>query len=221
MMISSIRPSRRQIIYGCLATFSTVLALKSWIWPRWPVAASLNAQAVGQQLISNGFMAEELPPLAPRRQYEWATSAGIGFRIAPGQTLRLVRGQTRERFSMSASLLATADPSLRLQKRRILNGPLSQSAEGWNAGASLRQTCVVFNNDNRPNYAVVGDDLVALIDQRGTTRADRLRSLIGLQPPRSYECILISVRSASADSAPLDEQRWQRLLNALAPALRQ
>jgi len=217
-MVASRSISGRQSFFALLATIAVLLALKSIIWPRWPSASAINARAVSLQLKSHGFSAEPLASLPSRRRYEWATSEGLGYGIGEGQTLRLVRGIVRERLSFSASLLAASDPSLRLQKRQLLPGP-PQSAQGLNQAASMRQTCLVLGKAGMGGYGVTTDQLLPLVDQLPTDRLDRLRSLLGLQLPRRYECVLISVKGGRAGAGGIDEKRWQKLLEAIRPAL--
>lgn len=210
--------SGRQSFFALLATIAVLLALKSIVWPRWPSASPLSAKAVSQKLQTNGFAASPLPALPARRHYDWATSEGPGFGIGEGQTLRLVRGSVRERLTFSASLLAASDPSLRLEKRRILPGP-PLSAQGLNRSSMVRQTCLVIGKDDKGGYGMTVDQLLPLVDQLPADRRDRLKSLLGLQLPRSYECVLISVSGGRAGAGGIDEKRWQKLLSSIRPAL--
>jgi hypothetical protein len=210
--------SRRQTFFGLMASIAVLFALKSILWPRWPTASPLNAKAVALQLEENGFATQPLPKLPAKRHYDWATSEGLAYGIGEGQTLRLVRGIGRERLAFSASILAASDPSLRLQKRILLAGQ-PPSAQGLNQAAAVRQTCLVIGKANQGGYGVTRDQLLPLIDQLPADRSDRLRSLLGLQLPRSYECVLISVSGGRPGSSGIDDARWQKLLNAIRPAL--
>jgi hypothetical protein len=210
--------SPRQTFFGVMASIAVLFALKSILWPRWPTASPLNSKAVAPKLVDNGFDAQPLPKLPAKRNYDWATSEGLAYGIGEGQTLRLVRGTGRERLAFSASVLAASDPSLRLQKR-ILLASQPPSAKGINQGTPVRQTCLVIGKANQGGYGVTGTELLPLIDQLPTDRSDRLRSLLGLQLPRRYECVLISVSGGRPGSGGIDDERWQKLLNAIRPAL--
>lgn len=210
--------SPRQTFFGLMASIAVLFALKSILWPRWPTASPLNAKAVAQKLQVNGFAAQPLPQLPAKRHYDWATSEGLAYGIGEGQTLRLVRGIGRERLAFNASVLAASDASLRLQKRILLAGQ-PPSAKGINGGTAVRQTCLVIGKANQGGYGLTAAQLLPLIDRLPSDRRDRFRSLLGLQLPRSYECVLISVSGGRPGSGGIDDERWQKLLNAIRPAL--
>jgi hypothetical protein len=217
-MIRIAELSPRQSFFGLMAGVAVLLALKSILWPRWPKASPLNAEAVVQQLQTNGFTAKPLQPLPAKRNYDWATSEVLTYGIGQGQTLRLVRGTGRERLGFSASLLAGSDPTLRVQKRILLPGP-PPSAKGINQSTAIRQTCLVIGKVNQGGYGVTRDQLLPLIDKLPSDRSDRIRSILGLQPPRSYECVLISVSGGRPGAEVIEEKRWLKLLNTIRPAL--
>jgi hypothetical protein len=210
-------PSLRQGLLALLAASASGLAIQSLLWPRWPSAQPLQPELIRNALQSAGFEAHPRQPLPAHRSYERSTSAGLAFAIGEGQTLRLNRGRVRERLTLQAALLANADPGSRLQQRRLVNGP-PRSALGTIAGAPTRQTCLVLGKGGSSGFAVVGDELLLLVEQQPRSRTDRLQSLLGLRQPLDYGCVLISVSSAPADGA-ISEPRWQRLLTALQHAL--
>lgn len=209
--------SMRRFVLGGLAGLASLLALQSLIWPRWPVAAPLDRQALAAALRARGFEANALAVLPARRSFEQATSEGLGFAIGEGQTLRLVRGIVRERFSIQAALFAASDPALTLRDRRLLSGP-PPSALGRNGAAIARQTCLVSGPGGSGGFGVTGDQLLPLIDTLPSDRWQRLDVVLGSRLPRSYTCVLINV-SGSPGRGAIAEHRWQALLAALRSAL--
>lgn len=204
-------------VLAALATLASLLALKALIWPRWPTAAPLNQQAIAQRLRSHGFESNPVAPLPARRSYKRATSEALGFAIGDGETLRVMRGSARERLDLQMAFLAASNPALTLQKRQVVAGPIL-SAIGENGGTQLRQTCQVSGSGGQGGYGVTDESLLNLVDRLPSDRWQRLQVLLGSRLPRDYSCVLISV-SARAGSPAIGGQRWQRLLEALRPAL--
>lgn len=214
---SVLQPVLRPVLAG-LAALASVAAIQSIVWPRWPSVRPLDGPAIARQLRAAGFEAVPLAPLPARRSSERSTSPGLVYRIGAGETLRVQRGRSRERMTFQAAGLANTDPSLKLEKRQLLAGP-PPSALGQVAGSAVRQTCLVIGAGSRGGYGVVDEQLWPLVDQVSVGRNHQLKALVGLQPSRSYECVLISV-SAAKGGPPISEERWQRLLTAIRPALR-
>jgi hypothetical protein len=208
----------QRVLFGSLATLACLAALKSLVWPRWPAVAPLDRQSVSQSLRAAGFDAVPIATLPARRSFERATSPLLGFGIGQGETLRLLRGSSRERIPFQAALLAASDPVLKLQNRQLLNSS-PPSALGKVGGASVRQTCLVIGQGSLGGYGVIDEQLWPLVDQVSSDRRRQLEAQLGLRSMRSYECVLISV-SSQKGAAPIQESRWNRLLDAIRPALR-
>jgi hypothetical protein len=211
-------PSALRPFLGVLAALASLAALRSLVWPRWPSVRPLDGAAIAGQLRAVGFEAVPLTPLPARRSSERTTSPGLSYGIGAGETLRVLRGRSRERLTFQAALLANADPALKLQQRQLLTGP-PPSALGQVAGSPVRQTCLVFGEGSSGGFGVDGEKLLTLVDQADVGRNHQLKALLGLRPSRSYECVLISV-SGPKGGQPISEGRWQRLLTTIRPALR-
>ena len=211
-------PSVLRPMLAMLAALASLAALKSLVWPRWPSVRPLDGVAIARQLRAGGFEAVPQTPLPARRSSERSTSPGLSYGIGAGETLRVLRGRSRERMRFQAALLANSDPSLKLQQRQLLTGP-PPSALGRVDGTAVRQTCLVIGQGSLGGYGVVDEQLWTLVDQVSVGRNHQLKALLGLQPARSYECVLISV-SGPKGGQPISEERWQRLLTTIRPALR-
>jgi hypothetical protein len=216
-MIHAVSAKVQRVLFGSLATLACLAALKSLVWPRWPAVGPLDQQIVSKSLRAAKFDAVPLATLPARRSYEQATSPVLVFGIGQGQTLRLLRGISRQRINFQAALLASSNQVLKLQNRQLLNSS-PPSALGQVGGAPVRQTCLVIGEESLGGYGVIGEQLLTLVDQVSAGRRLQLEARLGLRSTRSYECVLISV-SSQKDSDPIQESRWNRLLEAIRPAL--
>lgn len=211
-------PTLLRGLLATLATIASLLALKALIWPRWPAVTPLDRQAIAERLRSHGFEAGPAASLPARRSYERATSEVPGFAIGEGQTLRLMRGSARERFNLQIAYLGRADPALTLKDRRIMTSSPPPSALGLNGSGQVRQTCLVSGSGSAGGFGVTRSQLLDLVDQLPVERGQKLQVLLGSRLPRDYSCVLISV-SAKPGTEAIGQERWQRLLDALRPAL--
>jgi hypothetical protein len=211
-------PSALRPFLGVLAALASLAALGSLVWPRWPSVRPLDGASIAGQLRAGGFEAVPLTPLPARRSSERTTSPGLSYGIGAGETLRVLRGRSRERRSGQAAQRANPHPALKLQQRQLLTGP-PPSALGQVAGSPVRQTCLVIGEGSSGGFGVVDEQLWNLVDQADVGRNHQLKALLGLRPSRSYECVLISV-SGPKGGQPISEERWQRLLTTIRPALR-
>jgi hypothetical protein len=68
-------------------------------------------------------------------------------------------------------------------------------------------------------FAVTRNDLSRLIDQASKSKWSSLRSIVGLQANRSYQCILIQVTTTDKATSSIDQPTWLRTLSVLQSAL--
>lgn len=208
-----------RVIYSILAVIASVAATKALIWPRWPVAGPLDQQAITEAFNHAGIDATPLKPLAAKRNAELATSAVIGYSLDEGLELRLMRGSARQRFNFQSAFLATLHPELQLKQRQLSAGP-PPSAVGLVANQPALQTCLVQKSQASEAFGTTGEELTALVDQASQSRWSRLRSIAGLQPNRSYECILIQARKTNQLTIPINRSTWLRILGLLRSTLK-
>jgi hypothetical protein len=207
-----------RLIYSILAAIASVAATKSLIWPRWPETRPLDQQAITEALNAAGLRATPLKPLAAKRSAELATSAVIGYSLDDGLELRLMRGKARKRFNFQTAFLSTSHPELQLKQRQLSAGP-PPSAIGLVSSQPALQTCLVQESQASMDFGVTREELSALVDRANQSRWRRLKSIIGLQSNRNYECILIQAKNTKNLSASPENSRWLRILRLLRPAL--
>ena len=212
--------SKKQLrtIYSILAAIASVAAIKSLIWPRWPEARPLDQQAITEALNAAGLHATPLKPLAAKRNADLATSAVIGYSLDDGLELRLMRGKARKRFNFQTAFLSTLHPELQLKQRQLTAGP-PPAAIGFVANQPAPQTCLVHESQASEIFGATREELSALVDRANQSRWGRLRSIIGLQSNRNYECILIQAKNTKDMPASIENSRWLRILRLLRPAL--
>lgn len=212
--------SKKQLraFYSFLAAIASIAAIKSLFWPRWPEARPLDQQAITEALNAAGLHATPLNPLAAKRNAELATSAVIGYSIDDGLELRLMRGRVRKRFNFQTAFLSTLHPELRLKQRQLTAGP-PPAAIGLVASQPAFQTCLVQESQASEAFGATRDELSALVDRANQSRWRRLRSIVGLQSNRTYECILIQATNTKDLTASTDRSTWLRILGLLRPAL--
>jgi len=212
--------SKKQLraIYSILAAIASVAAIKSLIWPRWPESRPLDQQAITEALNAAGLRATPLEPLAAKRSAELATSAVIGYSLDDGPELRLMRGKARKRLNFQTAFLSTVHPELQLKQRQLSAAP-PPTAIGLVSSQPALQTCLVQESQASVVFGVTGEELSALVDRANQSRWRRLKSILGLQSNRNYECILIQAKNTKSLTAPTDHSRWLRILRLLRPAL--
>jgi hypothetical protein len=81
------------------------------------------------------------------------------------------------------------------------------------------QTCLVEGEGKKDAFAVTRNDLSRLIDQSSKSKWSGIRSIIGLQANRSYQCILIQVATTDKSASSIDQPTWLRMLSVLRAAL--
>jgi hypothetical protein len=212
--------SKKQMraIYSILAAIASVAATKSLIWPRWPEARPLDQKAITEALNAAGLRTTPLKPLAAKRSAELATSAVIGYNLDDELELRLMRGKARKRFNFQTAFLSTLHPELQLKQRQLSAGP-PPAAIGLVSNQPAIQTCLVPESQASEVFGVTGEELSALVDRTNQSRWRRLKSILGLQSNRNYECILIQAKNTKILTASTENSRWLRILRLLRPAL--
>ncbi len=199
-----------------LVMVASVAALKSMLWPRWPHSPDLAAAHLGAGLAEAGFNPRPLPTLPAEHSYERSLSAAPGWQLSDGQELRLARASVRQRYNFQAAFLVRDRPQLALTNRR-LNIPMSGSAAGLIQGRPAYQTCLVPEIGTSAGMAITAEALGKAADQRASARIQMVKGLLGLQPTRSFDCILVSLRSLSAN--PPSVVVWRKVVASVSSNL--
>jgi hypothetical protein len=204
-----------QAVYTVLVLATSVAALQAMVWPRWPSAQPLDQESLAKALVDGGFASAPLPPLPAKRDAELATSSAIGFSMPNGMELRVMRGTARRRFNFQTAFLARSYSQLKITNRD-LSSQSPPTAIGLIQNQHARQTCFVEGEAGNQPFGVTRDELAPLIDKAST--GNGLKSILGLQPNRNYQCVLIQATSR-ADAA-IDQPTWRRILTAVERGLR-
>jgi hypothetical protein len=188
--------------YGVLAALACLAALQALVLPRWPRVQELRRAPIELALRQAGFLPVALPNLPASRSYELASSATLGYRLQGGLQLRLRSGAVRERKNVQIAFIGRDRPELALQQ--LGNQP-------------ALQTCLIPGAPLVDAFGVTWEQVPLAVDRLAAgSKASALR-ILGLQPNRSYQCVLISLRSHQGEPIPVPT--WHRLLDALHPAL--
>jgi hypothetical protein len=204
--------------YVPLAILACAGSLQALILPRWPRATDLAGESIQKALQSSGFNPVPLEPLPPRRTYDLASSAVLGYKLDGGEELHLVDVTVRERHKFEMNRISSDhQPTLRLEAAKISQQP-PFSALGRFQGNIARQTCLVPGMQGSEGFAVTQEQLWRAVDSVARENArESLGRVIGLGSKRSYRCALITLRARPGMALP--EARWHDLLHVLRTAL--
>lgn len=202
-----------------LAAFTSVAGIRASLFPLWPRSEPLDGARLSRALKEAGLGATPLrlkdPQFQASRDHDKALSPTLAFRWATGEELRLVRGVVRNPLEFDPNTFSKSRKDLRLNNGKLA-GPPPQRI-GTVDGRSARQTCLVALSPMAQGYGVEWQTLGNLVNRTAAGRASAVRRLVGLEPNRTYACVLISLRSGGA--APVSPELWNRLLEVLPAAL--
>jgi len=212
-------PSPRNLAYwyGPLVILASAASLQALILPRWPRATDLAGASIETALQGGGFNPVPMKSLPPRRSYDLASSAVLGYKLDGGEELLLVDATVRERLDFELGKMSSDQPGLTMEAATISKQPPFSSA-GRIQGRAARQTCLIPAMQGVEAFAATQEQLWQAVDSvsRETARESLLR-VIGLGSKRSYRCVLITLRARQG--MPLPEARWHGVLRVLRPAL--
>lgn len=209
-----------RIFYGAFAFFALIAASKATVFPLWPTAKPLNDLAIQKSLTQAGYQSSYQTIASPFRSSELARSSIIAYRFPDGYELRLARGAVRHRFNLQTAVIAKSSKKLQLSQRSLSQDAIV-SAIGRHDGRWSRQTCYVSNPEGgRGDFAASKDQLTLLVDRFSSSRAMKMKSLLGFVPNRNYACVLVSLSAPAGPSGTvISLQRWNSILEAIRPSL--
>lgn len=209
--------------YGTLATVAALLATQAIVLPRWPQAPrpmpgeELEAKLLGAKLLTATDRVSPSTPWPAKRNYELATSAPVVFPLRGGFELTLMNGSLRQRFNLQTSFIGRDQPSLKLEKRHLINSPIPTAA-GLAQNRPVLQTCLMGGPGLDDGFGVTPEQLTALADRFSVGKLAAIKRVVGLQPNRTYACTLISLRGPKGK--PPSDRLWLQVLGLVQPVLR-
>jgi hypothetical protein len=172
-----------------LLPLALAAALQAALLPRWPRVDELNAPLLHQRLAALGVEPRPLALQPASRNGRIALSSRRRYDLGAGTRLELQAMQVRQRADFQ----------------------LAMGMAPWTGGGVVRQTCLLGTG-----AGVTAAQLSALAESRDRKPKAALARLLGLQPNRSWTCLLVRLHSDQpADTAAA--ALWARLPAALAP----
>lgn len=203
--------------YCILAVISTLAAIQSMMFPRWPNASKISSEKLNRfrsNVLSEGHAMTASTIEANYAYYNISHSPIIHFNIGSNADLSLTNVQVRDRNNFSISYITESVKSLRLKTSASKSKqPPFFLSETSIAGTNF-QTCFVPVNSLPANFGVnqvqlslAADHVESLEEYLGIKR------FLGLSPSRHYQCMLITLKT----TLPSQEsyQLWHDLLNQL------
>ncbi len=195
------KPLNLRNFYSGLALISSLAAVQTMIFPRWPEAPKLsekqlNSFATG--LATKGHILASLPILPYHRDYNLSHTPISGVEIDSKSELRFANFQVRDRKDLSVSRITESFKSLRLnQSASVSSQPPFFNSHTTAKGTNF-QTCFVPGSPWPSGFNIGQDQLTLSVDKLGATDDSNLgiKRIMGLVPSRKYGCMLITLQTS-------------------------
>jgi hypothetical protein len=204
-------------LYLTLAFFSTLAAVQSIIFPRWPKATIIPIDRLSlfkSNVLSNDKVVDSSLVHEGHSDYNRSHTPIVSLKIHPKADLLLTNVQVRDVSDFSISYITESIKSLRLNNSATKSKQppffLSQRSP---AGTTF-QTCFVSGNSLPTSFGVDQDQMSLAVDQVNPVETNLgIKRYLGLRPSRRYQCMLITLKSTlpSQESYRL----WRDLLEKL------
>ena len=203
--------------YGILAVISTLAAIQSMIFPRWPQASEISTQKLNQfqkNVSSNSHTLNLLPPLDEHSDYNISHTSITRFKIDSNSDLTLTNVQVRDRKDLEVSHITESIKSLHLkQSASRSKQPPFYLSETTSSGTTF-QTCFVPSTPWPLGIAVNQDQLTLAVDQvKSAEKNLAVKRFLGLSPSRRYQCMLITLKTTLP--TPEGNQLWLTMLRQI------
>jgi len=203
--------------YGILAVISTLAAIQSMIFPRWPQASQISTQKLNQfqkNVSSNSHTLNLLPPLDEHSDYNMSHTSITRFKIDSNSDLTLTNVQVRDRKDLEVSHITESIKSLHLkQSASRSKQPPFYLSETTSSGTTF-QTCFVPSTPWPFGIAVNQDQLTLAVDQvKSAEKNLAVKRFLGLSPSRRYQCMLITLKTTLP--TPEGNQLWLTMLRQI------
>jgi hypothetical protein len=200
--------------YGILAFASTVAAVQSMIFPRWPEAYKISTKELDQLSVnvsSNGHIVKPLATTASYSDFNISHTALTSLRIDSNSDLVFLNVQVRDRKDLDVLHITKTIKSLQLTKSATESKQPPYFFSDIQPSGTTYQTCLVQGNLWPLGLAVKQDQLTAAVDQVKSSEAYLpIKRFLGFSPSRHYQCMLITLKT----TLPIKEsnQLWSDLL---------
>lgn len=202
-----------QIWLALLSAIAALACVRALLLPPWPHAQPLSAARILLLLRQAGLDARALPATSMPQKEGVGSSSLLAWRLPQAAELRVASVHVRRRDDFQLAWITRDLKRLSLQRRQ-LDAPLAGMASGRIQGRPVFQTCLVAQGSSPAQPAVTLRALQEAVDRQPRTRADLLRTVVGLSRTRELRCLLVSLHSSTADPPPV--AIWQKTLSALA-----
>jgi hypothetical protein len=213
------RPMR--LTLAALLPLAAGTALVALLRPLGPQVSDLPASQVHAALASLARPPRPLPAVAPWRSEGIALSTLRRYQLQPGLELRLQRVQVWRRADFQLAYITRPWTAGRRDlalgaTRRLVHGQAGVHALAQRGATAVRQTCLV-GESGAALAGVTAAQLAAPVDQRANRPATIAARLVGLEPNRSWQCLLVSLHSdRRLHAEPQVAGLWSRLQPVLA-----
>ena len=215
-----IQPPLRRTL-AVVVPVAAATALAALLRPPAPQVSDLPASQVHAQLAGLALRPSPLPVVAPWRSEGIALSTLRRYQLHSGLELRLQRVQVWRRADFQLAYMTRPWTAGRRDLALGANRRLAADQAGVHALAqrgsmAVRQTCLVGEAGDGV-AGVTAAQLTAPVDQRANRPAAIAARLVGLEPNRSWQCLLVSLHSdRQLHAEPRVAALWSRLQPALA-----
>ena len=204
-------------LYFLLAVISTLAAIQSMIFPRWPEASEIPSDKLNRYKSNvqiNGAVIKSSLIKSEHSDFNLSHTPITSLSIQPNADLLLTNVQVRDRNNFSVSYMTDSIKSLRLNKSATLSKlPPFYLSEKSPTGATF-QTCLVSGNSLPNNFGVGQEQLSLAVDQvKSFEQNIGIKRLLGLSPSRRYQCMLITLKTKLP--YPESYQIWRDSLKQL------
>jgi len=203
--------------YCILAVISTLAAIQSMIFPRWPQASQISMQKLNQfqkNVSSNSLTLNLLPPLDEHSDYNMSHTSIARFKIDSNSGLTLTNVQVRDRKDLEVSHITESIKSLHLKQSASRSKQPPFYLSETNSSGTTFQTCFVPSTPWPFGIAVNQDQLTLAVDQvKSAEKNLAVKRFLGLSPSRRYQCMLITLKTTLP--TPEGNQLWLTILRQI------
>jgi len=203
--------------YSFLAIVSTLSVIHSMVFPRKPQASRISSEKINlfvSNVAANGNFVKISNVKPDHSDFNISHSPIVHFKINSNSNLFLANVQVRDPVDFSLSFITETIKSLKLDPSAIESKQPPFYLSKQNKPERTFQTCFVSGSSSPSIFGLNHVQLTSAVDQVKSIEDNfGLKRFLGLRPSRSYQCMLITLKSTlpRAESSQL----WLDLLKKL------